>query len=96
VIGHFRIPDGPEINRVECQQLVERVDIHHSTVAKIKVTAPRKGCELQREAAARGGRVQDLHASGNHFLADAVAGKHCDAMGAHGIRSYRVTCGANP
>jgi hypothetical protein len=40
-----------------------------------------------------GGHFQHLDASGNHFLADAVAGNHCDAMGLHAARDLQMLVG---
>ena len=42
----------------------------------------------QREAVLLGGHLQHLDASGDDFLADAVAGDHCDAMGLHTIVKF--------
>src|SRR5262245_33240706 len=83
VIRNVWIANRAEIDRVELQQLIDRVAIHHAAVAEIEVAAPRERRELQREAVARGGCGEHVDARGDDFLADTVAGKHCDAVSFH-------------
>jgi hypothetical protein len=83
VVRDLRIADGAKVDRVERHQLIGRVGVHHPAVAHVEVAAPRERRELQREASARGRRLQDIDACRDDFLADAVAGEHCNAMRLH-------------
>src|SRR5262249_38822576 len=53
---------------------------HHATGLGVDLAAPVVDGPLDLEAEAPPGRVEDTHALGHHFLADAVAGNGCDAM----------------
>jgi hypothetical protein len=83
VIGHARIANRAEIDRVELQQLIDAVGIHHAAGLKVVVTAPRDLRELAPEAALLGGKVEDLDAGGNDFFSDAVARDHCNTVCFH-------------
>jgi hypothetical protein len=77
VIGHGRIADGAEIDRIELLETVEPVVGHHPCVFPIEVAAPGELDELHLRAA-RGGRLlHDVDPRGDHFLADAVTGDDC-------------------
>src|SRR5437870_8565992 len=61
---------------------------HHPAGLQIELAAPWKRGEVAREAMALRRECQDLHASRNDFLADAVAGDDSDAIGlGHRLRS---------
>jgi hypothetical protein len=83
VIGHTWIADRPEVDRVELQQLIDAVDIHHSPGLQVVVAAPRDLSEFAGEPTLFGGEVEDLDTGGNDFLPDAVAGDHCDTVCFH-------------
>ena len=83
VVGHPRIADGAEIDRVELHQAIDAVVVHHATVLEVVVASPRNLRELATEAALLGGQVQDFDAGGHDFLADAVASDNCNSIVLH-------------
>ena len=83
MIGDTRIADCAQINRVELENLLDRVAVEHATVTEIELRAPGELCELTAKSALRCGGLKHFHSGRNHFLADAVTGNHCNAVGLH-------------
>ena len=77
VVGHARIADRTEVDRVELLQLIEAVGVHHPAVAPVEVAAPR---ELRHLEHARRGPLDDVERRRHDFLSDPVAGNDGDFM----------------
>jgi hypothetical protein len=88
-VRHARVADRAEIDRVELQELVAPVGVEHLPLFEVVVAAPGDVGEIQLEAVVLGGHLEHLDASGDDFLADAVAGDDCDAMRLHAVRNLR-------
>jgi hypothetical protein len=83
VVGDVRIAGGAEQDRVLVAQGVQPVGRHHRAVLAVVVAAPVEILELEPQAALPGQFLHDPAPGRNHFLADAVAGDGCDAIGLH-------------
>ena len=88
VIGHSGKSHRSQINRVVMANLREAVLGHHATGLLVVNAAPGKVIPREAEAVFLRGRVEDEHAWGDHFLADAVTGDGRDAIIFHreGVR----------
>ena len=80
VIGHSGKSHRSQINRVVMANLREAVLGHHATGLLVVNAAPGKVIPREAEAVLLCGRVEDEHAWGDHFLADAVTGDGRDAI----------------
>jgi len=89
VIGHGGRPShGAEEERVVLTDQLLPTRRHHRAVPGVVVAAPVEVIELQFDTEPARRRVEHAQALGHHFLADAVAGDHCDLVSRHaGLRS---------
>ena len=81
VIGHARIADGAQQDRVRLRQQLHAVGRHHRAGLLVCLTRPIVMRQLQAEAELARGHVDYLQRLGHRFLADAVAGDNRDPMG---------------
>lgn len=80
----MRVARRAEQNRVLVTNRIESVGRHHHAMLAVVVAAPVEILELEAEGvAARRDGFQNAPARGYDFLADAVAGNGCDAIGLH-------------
>ncbi len=84
VVGNVRIASRAEQDRILVADGIESVCGHHHPVLAIVVAAPIEVFEFEREGLRGAGeRFKDLRASRYDFLANAVTGNGCDAIGFH-------------
>ena len=84
VIGNMRVARRAEQNGVFIADGVEPVSRHHHAMFAVEIAAPGEVLELELEGvAARGDGFENPLACRHDFLADAVAGDGCDAIGLH-------------
>ena len=78
VIGDIGVAHGAQVDGVGRAQQFQRVLRHHPAVREIVFRAPVEILEAAGEVVLSPGAVEDPLAFRNHFLADTVAGDHCD------------------
>ena len=81
VVGHARIAERPDEDRVERAQVVVPVRRHRHLRFEVVVRAPGQVLELERPAESLADRGQDLERFGGDVLADAVAWDECYSHG---------------
>ncbi len=84
VVGNMRVARRAEQNRILVADGIQPVGRHHHAVLAIIIAAPVEILELELEGvASRSDGFENPLARGHDFLADAVAGNGCDAVGLH-------------
>ena len=78
MIGDVGMADGAEQDRVAGAQQLQRIRRHHPAVREIVFRAPVKILVEAGKVVLLSGAIEDSLAFRNHFLADPVAGDHCD------------------
>ena len=78
VVGHARIAERADEDRVELPQRVVAAGRQGHAGLQVVIGAPRQQLEPQRDPEALLDRAQDLDRFGGHLAADAVAGNHGD------------------
>ena len=96
VIGHARVANRAEKDRLELLELIEPVRIHHPALAAVELAAPRELLHLQD---LRRRALDDLECRGNDLLTDTVTRNDCDFVhrrillgGSAGVGARRSGC----
>ena len=79
IVGHARIAERADEDRVEFPKVVVAVRRHRHLRVEVVVRAPRQVLEIERPAESLADRGQDLERFGRDVLADAVAWDECNA-----------------
>jgi len=72
--------DRPEVNRIECLQLLQHRIRQGLAGTKVPLATQVEMLVVQLEPATLRGGIQDLNALSNHFRTGAVTRNHCDVV----------------
>jgi hypothetical protein len=89
MIGDIGVADGAQKDRIAGAQQIQRVLRHHSAVREIVFGAPIEVKELAGEIVLLACAIEDPFAFRDDFLADTVAGDHCNIELSHGFRIFK-------